>query len=90
MKKDDPMTMKFYDVTLIRDGASRVVRVPSPTDAQAADAAVKLATPGETMGPIVEVQDDGCQHADGLPPRTQAEEMAPITPGAAAVSTDRT
>ena len=84
------MTMKFYDVTLIRGADTRVVRVPSPTDVQAADAAVKLAKPDETMGPIVEVQDNGSQHADGQPPLTQAEEMAPITPDAAAVSTDRT
>lgn len=84
------MTMKFYDVTLIRDGETRVVRVPSPTDVQAADAAVTLARPGEVMGQIIEIQDDGTQRADGLPPKTQAEEMAPITPGAAAVSTDRT
>lgn len=84
------MTMKFYDVTLIRDGETRTVRVPSPTDVQAGDAAVKLARPGEVMGEITEVPDDGTQQADGLPPLTQAEEMASVTPGAAAVSTDRT
>ena len=36
------MTMRFYDVTVGRDGDSRKVRVPSPTDVQAGDAAVKL------------------------------------------------
>lgn len=78
------MTLKFYDVTLGRDGATRVVRVPSPTDAQAADAAAPLARPGESILDIVKVEDDGLQIADGLPPKTQAAELAPVTPGAAA------
>lgn len=83
------MTMKFYDVALIRDGETRIVRVPSPTDVQAGDAAVKLARPGEVMGGITEVHDDGTQQADGLPPLSQAEEMASVTPAAAALSTGR-
>lgn len=65
------MTMRFYKVTLIRDGEERDVVVPSKTDVQAADAAVALAKPGETVGPIVEVEDDGLQHADGPPAGTQ-------------------
>lgn len=65
------MTMKFYRVTLIRDGEARDVVVPSKTDVQAADAAVALAKPGETVGPIVEIDDDGLQHADGPPAGTQ-------------------
>lgn len=65
------MTMKFYKVTLVRDGAEREVIVPSKTDVQAADAAVALARPGESLGPIVEIEDDGLQHADGLPAGTQ-------------------
>lgn len=65
------MTMKFYRVTLIRDGEARDVVVPSKTDVQAADAAVALAKPGETVGPIVEIDDDGLQHADGTPAGTQ-------------------
>lgn len=65
------MTMRFYKVTLIRDGEERDVVVPSKTDVQAADAAVALAKPGETVGPIVEVDDDGLQHADGPPAGTQ-------------------
>ena len=65
------MTMRFYKVTLIRDGEERDVVVPSKTDVQAADAAVALAKPGETVGPIVEIDDDGLQHADGPPAGTQ-------------------
>jgi len=65
------MTMRFYKVTLIREGEAREVVVPSKTDVQAADAAVALAKPGETVGPIVEIEDDGLQHADGPPAGTQ-------------------
>ena len=79
------MTMKFYNVTLEGPGGRRKIRVPSPTDVQAADAAAPLAKPGEAIISIVEVEDDGLQQADGLPPKTQAEELAPVTPGAAAV-----
>ncbi len=79
--------MRFYQVTLERDGTRRDVRVPSPTDVQAADAAAPLMRPGEAIAAIVEVEDDGTHEADALPPKTQAEEWAEITPGAA--STDR-
>ncbi|RYG08312.1 MAG: hypothetical protein EON96_20150 [Caulobacteraceae bacterium] len=75
--------MKFYRVVLGRDGQERKVRVASPTDAQAADAAAKLANTGETIVSITEVEDDGLQQADGPPPKSQAEELAPVTPGAA-------
>ena len=78
------MTMRFYDVTLGRDGDSRKVRVPSPTDVQAGDAAAKLVKPGEAILLIEEVADDGLQRADGPPPKSQAAEMAPVTSGAAA------
>lgn len=84
------MTMKFYDVKLIHGSDSRFVRVPSLTDVQAGDAAATLARPGEVMGEIREVQDDGMQHADGRPALSQAEELASVTSGAAAVSTPRT
>ena len=79
------MAMKFYDVKLVQGNDSRFVRVPSPTDVEAADAAVQLAKPGEERGAITEVQDDGLQHADGKPPVGQAEELASVTPGMAAV-----
>ncbi len=84
------MTMKFYDVKLINGSDSRFVRVPSPTDVQAGDAAATLAEPGEVLGEIREVEDDGTQHVDGPAPLSQAEELASVTPGAAAVSTPRT
>lgn len=79
------MSMKFYDVELGGEGGpTRMVCVPSPTDAQAADAASKLMHPGETILSIEQVVDDGLQHTDGLPPKTQAEELSDITSGAAA------
>ena len=80
------MTMRFYDVTVGRDGDSRKVRVPSPTDVQAGDAAVKLMKSGEAILGIEEVSDDGLQHADGPPPKSQAAELSSVTPGAAAAA----
>lgn len=81
------MSMKFYQVTLRRNGVERGVRVPSPTGVQAADAAAPLMHSDEEIVSITEVDDDGLQHADTLPPRTQAEELAPVTPGMAAQDT---
>ena len=82
------MSMKFYKIVL-RDGAGdRTVRVPSPTGAQAADAASKVMREGESIVSIEEAPDDGQQHEiDTLPPLNQADELASVTPGAA--STDR-
>ena len=79
------MTMRVYRVTLERDGERRDVRVPSPTDVQAADAAAPLMKAGEVISAIEEVEDDGTQDVDGLPPKSQAAEFAPVTPGAASV-----
>jgi hypothetical protein len=76
--------MRFYNVTLERDGERRQVRVSSPTDVQAADAARPLMKPGEAVGMIEEVEDDGLQQSDAGPPKSQAAEFAPVTPGAAA------
>ena len=78
------MTMRFYNVALGRDGERREVRVPSPTDVQAGDAAASLMRPGESILSITEAVDDGLQQADALPPKSQAAELAPVTPGAAA------
>ncbi len=81
------MSMKLYDITLRRDGLTRTVRVPSPTDVQAADAASPLMREGEEIIEMKQVEDDGLQHADALPPLTQAQELAPATPGMAARDT---
>lgn len=78
------MTMRFFNVVLGREGERRTVRVPSETEVQAADAAMPLARPGESVLGIHEVRDDGTQQADGLPPLSQAAEFADDTPGAAA------
>ena len=78
------MTMRFYTVTLERNGEHRDVRVPSPTDVQAADAAAPLMKAGESIISITEVEDDGLQQADALPPKSQAAEFATVTPVAAA------
>lgn len=77
--------MRFYRITLERGDERRDIRVSSPTDAQAADAAVPLMKPGESIAAIEEVQDDGTQIADALPPKSQAEEFATVTPRAASV-----
>lgn len=62
------MTMRLYKVVVGRDGATRELRVKSPTDVQAADAAAPLMHPGEAVLSVEEVEDDGTQQADGLPP----------------------
>lgn len=86
------MSMKIYSVTLGGpDGATRQVRVPSPTDVQAGDAARPLMQEGESIVTITEVEDDGSQVLDAAPPKSQAAELAPVTPGvAAAPQTDKT
>lgn len=79
------MHTQFYDVSVGSDrGPRRTLRVVSPTDVQASDAAAPLMREGEAILSITPVRDDGLQHADGPPPRTQAEEMAAVTPGMAA------
>lgn len=79
--------MRFYEITVRSDdGQERKLRVSSPTDVQAADAAAPLLTSRESIIAIREVPDDGLQQADGSPPKTQSEELAPVTPGVAAKS----
>ncbi len=79
--------MRFYEVVVGSDsGPQRRFRVASPTDAQAADAAAPLMRAHEAILSIRESPDDGLQQADAPPPKTQAEEMAPDTPGMAAKS----
>lgn len=83
------MTMRFFNVVLGREGERRTVRVPSETQVQAADAAMPLARPGESVLGVHEVEDDGLQEADALPPLSQAAEWADETPGAAATREGR-
>ena len=79
--------MRFYEVVVGSDsGPQRHLRVASPTDAQAADAAAPLMRAREALLSIRESPDDGLQQADAPPPKTQAEEIAPDTPGMAAKS----
>ena len=80
------MSLRLYQVALGRDDASaRTVHVMSETDVQAGDAASPLMTPGEAILSIKEIEDDGTVIVDAPPPKTQAAELAPVTPGAAAV-----
>ena len=79
------MTMKTYTVTLGTTGdGNREVRVPSPTDVQAGDAARPLMREGESILEIRQVADDETRPLDAAPPKSQAAELAPVTPGAAA------
>lgn len=80
------MAMQFFDVRLERNGDERTVRVPSPTGVQAADAAAPLMRSGERIVRVEAAQDDGLQHADTPPARSQAAELSDVTPGAAAAS----
>lgn len=69
--------MRFYDVVVGSDsGPQRRLRVASPTDAQAADAAAPLMRAHEAILTIQESPDDGAQLSDAGPPKTQAEELA--------------
>ena len=77
------MSLRLYRVTLGADGVTRTVTVPSSTDVQAGDAAAGLASPGEVILSIEET-DDADAVAEGPPPLSQAAELAPVTPGAAA------
>ncbi|MET4685155.1 hypothetical protein [Brevundimonas faecalis] len=77
--------MKFYEVLVGGDeGPQRRLRVASPTDVQAADAAATLMRTHEAILSIRQSPDDGLQRADAPPPRTQAEEASEATPGMAA------
>ena len=79
------MSARLYRVALGRDGASaRTVHVMSETDVQAGDAAAPLMTSGESILSIDEIEDDGTIVVDAPPPKSQAAELAPVTPGFAA------
>jgi len=79
------MSLRLYKVTLGGAGASaRTIHVMSETDVQAGDAAAPLMTSGEAILSIEEIEDDGTVMVDGPPAKSQAAELAPVTPGAAA------
>lgn len=83
------MNHKTYEVILqTPTGDTRTVAVPSPTGVQAGDAARPLMTEGEVIVSITELPEDDTRDLDGGLPKTQAEELAPVTPGAAAVDID--
>lgn len=72
------MTMRIYEVAVSgRDGATRVVKVPSKTDVQAGDAAATLMSPGESILSIRET-DDPLQDVDAMPPGTQTHPDQPV------------
>ncbi len=82
------MSLKVYEVVLGRDGSSRTVRVPSETDVQATDAAMPLALPGESVLSVKAVETYvGQDDLQGVPPRSQAQELSDVTPGMAATRT---
>jgi hypothetical protein len=79
------MSRRLYKVGLGQDGGpSRQVHVMSETDVQAGDAAAPLMAPGEAILSIEQIEDDGSVLVDAPPPKSQAAELAPVTPGAAA------
>jgi len=79
------MTDKTFSVSLeTSDGTRRDVTVLSPTGVQAGDAASPLMAEGESIVEIAERPESALRDLDGGPPKSQAAELAPVTPGAAA------
>ena len=70
--------MRIYEVTVGREGeVPRILKVPSKTDVQAADAAVALMAPSERILAILEV-DDPYQQVDTGPAGTQTHPDNPV------------
>lgn len=85
------MNQKTYEVTLqTPTGETRTVAVPSPTGVQAGDAARPLMVEGEAIVSIAELPEGDTRDLDGGLPKTQAEELAPVTPTVAALDDDTT
>lgn len=83
------MSLKTYSITLgAPGGATREVKVVSPTDVQAGDAVRPLMFEGESILEVRETLDD-LRTIDAGPPMSQAAELAPVTPGAAAAPQPR-
>ena len=79
------MSLRLYKIALGHEGGpSRQVHVMSETDVQAGDAAAPLMSAGESILSIEEIEDDGSVIVDGPTAKSQAAELAPVTPGAAA------
>lgn len=79
------MSLRLYRVVVgLDEGSARAVHVMSETDVQAGDAAAPLMRPGESILSIKEIEDDGTVVVDAPPAKSQAAELAPVTPGAAA------
>lgn len=78
------MTQRLYRVAVSRGNEIRSLHVLSETDVQAGDAAAPLLSEGDAILSIEEIPDDGTVLVDAPPPKSQAAEFAPVTPGAAA------
>lgn len=79
------MNLRLYRVVVGQEGGDvRNVHVMSETDVQAGDAASPLMKEWESILSITEIPDDGTVLVDAPPPKSQAAELAPVTPGAAA------
>ncbi len=65
--------MRIYRVTVGREGGdARILKVPSKTDVQAADAAIPLMSEGESILSVHETDDDYQETSEGArPPGTQ-------------------
>ena len=65
--------MRIYRVTVgVEGGETRVLKVPSKTDVQAADAAAPLMSEGESILSVHETDDDYQEVDEGArPPGTQ-------------------
>lgn len=79
------MSLRLYKIEVGHDrNPARTLHVMSETDVQAGDAAAPLMAAGEAILSIEEIEDDGAVIVDGPPPKSQAGELAPVTPGGAA------
>lgn len=83
------MSIQSYRIVIHGKEGDREVRVASPTGVEAIDAASPLLRPGETLGPVAEVDGDGLQQTDAPAPKSQAGELADVKPGMASSSGGR-
>lgn len=87
------MTFKTYAVKLgDPSGVERTVTVPSPTDVQAPDGARPLMRENEVILSVAQLKEGAASDAltlNAAPPKSQAAESAPVTPGYAAAPRPR-